>query len=162
MLSSLLGRNAANSFAGASTSFGLQMPCCRMRTAIFRSSSIAVSRWATKSRSRLISRTGTVSPIALSTRNPEACASASSRPRFSCLALKAASARVCCCRRFGWWTMDRAFGIRANPLGFALLSDFRDNRLSCVLARLVFGPVSLLFPLRFVLPNDSYLPRVKE
>ena len=53
--------------------------------------------------------------------------------------------------------MDGTFGIGTNPFDLALLGAFRDNRFSGVLARLVFRPVSLLFPLRLVLPDFDVL-----
>ena len=93
--------------------------------------------------------------MAFSTRSPVAWASASSRRRFSCSALNAASAW--CALLLLLRVMDRAFGIGANSLGFALLGAFGDDGLGGVLARLVFRPVALILALRFVLPDFDVL-----
>ncbi len=71
--------------------FGLPRLCCRKRSARRRSSKTAMSRSTRKSRSRFIKRTVTASVIALRTRKPVTWAMASSRRRFSCSALIAAS-----------------------------------------------------------------------
>ncbi len=53
--------------------------------------------------------------------------------------------------------VDRAFGIGAYLLGFALLRAFSDDRLGSVLAGLVFGQVALIFTLRLVV-HDFDVP----
>lgn len=53
--------------------------------------------------------------------------------------------------------MNRAFGIGAYSLGFALFCALGDDGLGGELAGFVFGQIALILALRFVLPDFDVL-----
>ena len=143
LLSSALGRNAASKFRRGLAVLGLADAVLpdENGTRAARPASRRVVRPRT-SRSRFIRRTGTASPMAFRTRKPVAWAIASSRRRFSCSALTAASVWLRCCLSLRM--VDGAFGIGADFAYFALLAAFGDDGLGGELAGLVLRPVALV------------------
>jgi hypothetical protein len=142
--SSALRTKAVSSLPAGSVSFAL-MPRFRAAISCSFSSSNGIICSAMKRRSRFISRTGTAATMDCRTRIPVAFASASSRRRFSCSALKLASAFDVCF--FGWCTVPQ----------LAFVDAVRHDGLGSVLARFELRPLRLLRRVGLLIPDFNVL-----